>query len=251
LSFLPKKGAVKMKQASTKDPIANLKSNRGYATALEQLEKLKPALEGASRRLEVLTNRASRSSSVKQYLSRAVSVMPQMTEPEFDAIARAVAANGAIQDELMKQLRLRAPRPRFTDQEDLALIDEVSDAIRAVELFKRAITLQEREISLHKKSAIGEVCKSVQGERERIGRRVAEAALNLVDAVVEEKKFLDGLISQDPAIPASLTLPPFPGGVQLSDLATRRWIGSALGIDDDEVTARIADLSFPAVGAGR
>ena len=54
----------------------------------------------------------------------------------------------------MKRLRAEAPRVPFTKPDDLAEMNEVNDASRSVELFKRAIQLQDREVLTTKESGL-------------------------------------------------------------------------------------------------
>jgi hypothetical protein len=219
-----------------KKPI-QIKDAPDYREALVRLDRLKPQLEQASRHLEILTYRVSRTKIVKHYLARQVRVMPG-DEREFDHIALEVAAAGDIPDGLLDRLRKEAPPVPITDSDQASLTEEVNDAIRSVELFKRAIALQEREILRHKNLAVAEVCNAVRGERERIARKIAGAAIDLAAAVAEENILVESLRAQDEAIVAALRPQPFPIALN-SDSAVCHWVALALGISEAAVQARM------------
>jgi len=227
-----------------------IKNSRDYREALARLDRLKPALDQASRSLEGAMNRASRTEAVKQYASRQMRVMPAMTEPEFDKIALQVAAEGEIPEALMDRLRKGAPPVSMTDSDHATMAEELNDAARSVELFKRAIQLMEREVLREKNLAIAQVWNAVRGERERIAQKIAGAAVELAAAVSEENAFVDALRADDEAIVKVIRPEPFPVALH-SDSAVCRWVAAALGISEAAAHARMGNSAADAARIGK
>src|SRR6185437_3631962 len=131
-----------------------------------------------------LAMRASRNGAIKKYLSRDIHVFPAMPESEFDKIALQVAADGEVSEALMKRLRAGAPPlPLLEHPDDVTTLNEINDATRSVDLFKRAITLHDRQVNSLRGAQLAEIYESVRGERENISRKIAGAVLNLAAAV--------------------------------------------------------------------
>ncbi len=159
--------------AKTSKDMRAIKDRAPYREAEARLARLKPALEAAALRLGKVTMRINRIEKLKQYLNRCVTIMPAMSEMELDKITQQVAADGEIPEALMKRLRAEAPRVPFTEPDNLAEMNEVNDASRSVELFKRAIQLQDREVLRQRNLALAEVYDGVRDTRERIARKIA------------------------------------------------------------------------------
>jgi hypothetical protein len=144
----------------------------------------------------------------------------------------------------MKRLRTGAPAvPVLDHPDDVTTVNEINDAARSMELFKRAATLQEREVLRLKNLALAEIHESVRGERERLARKIAGAVLELAAAVSEEGLFVESLRSQDEAVIPLLRPQPFPMAIDATNSAIVRWLSVALGISEAEVQARMAKSS--------
>lgn len=215
-----------------------------YAQAVEQLEKLNAALAEASRNAEVVKRKINRSEELKRSFDGSMSIFGQMTEDVFDDIARKVAETGVVPEQLMRRLQRTAPNRGF-QPENVELGNEVGDALRSVALFKRAIELQEREIKNQRKLAIFQACADLHDERNRIARKVAEAALIFAEATGEEKNFFE---SQDEEVSSALTPPVFPA-VSFFNSQISQWIGLVLGLPESEIQARVTNPAPPADSA--
>ena len=215
------------------------------AEATARLEKLKPMLAEARKRLETLTGRA-RSEIKKLICSSALRLMPATTDAVADDMARKVAESGSISDSLMNRLRFGAPvnTLRVGDEDLTEEFNVVADAARSVELLARAVKVQERSVLAEKKLAIGAACESTQSVRSRIAREVADAFLGLAIKLSEENAIIGGLREQDSSIPGLLRPPPFPIALH-SNQDVIRWLAAVLEISDSEVQARMSQGDMP------
>lgn len=198
-------------RSATKEakPAVRIADHPAYAEAAARLETLKPKLEEAKKRLQILTERAG--SVAKRAFNSGIGVLPNMTDAVFDDMARKIAANsGDIPDALMDRLRFGAVKPRFPDENDTEAFNTVADATRRVELLTRAVVVQERAVVAIKKLAIAAACESTQSVRSRIAREVADAVLSLAIKLSEENAIVAGLREQDSSIPGLLRPSPFP-----------------------------------------
>jgi hypothetical protein len=224
--------------ATRESKLAGLKECAGYASALARLEKLKPKLEDARKKLEIVTGRAS--STVKHQLSRSTRVLPLMTDAVFDDMAAKIAANdGEIPEALLVRLRFDSPKSPFTDENDTEDFNRAADAARVVDLLARAVRVQERTIASEKKLAKIAIAADKQNSHTLRARRLGEAVINVAALVLENNAFIEDLRLQDESLPSLLEPGSFPLALT-SDSAVCRWVASALQISQEEVQIRMA-----------
>lgn len=226
-----------MRGAAKESKPVRIIDRQAYAEAAARLEKLKPKLEEARKRLEMLTARSG--SVVQKIFSTSLRVVPMMTEAIFDDMARKIPSSGDIPEALMTRLRFDSPTPGLRDEYDLEAFNAVADATRTTQLLSRAVQVGERDLAAEKKRAIAEVLDAVKGERERIAREIAESVFDLATKLGEENTFVEGLRAQDASIPGLLCPPPFPIALRLNHDVIR-WLAEVLGISESQVQSRMS-----------
>jgi hypothetical protein len=161
------------------------------------------------------------SEPVRQYAQRAMS-LPNMSDPELDAVARKVIAAGLIPKEVLAELRAGVSRPKLEDAHDAEIVFKRGDVDASVEILKRAIRLQEQELQAEKKRVIQQLHATLRPDRQRLVSELANALIQLSQIITEEANLERWLASSDPDLVSSIRPRLFPLGL-LENAGVLRW----------------------------
>jgi hypothetical protein len=221
--------------------ILELRDHAGFRAALEKLDKLSLADAEADRQVELMKSKINgMKGDAGRYMQRIGAVL-YGDEGSLDRLAAKIIATASVSPGILAEARSGTLKPPATvDLYDVEIITKIQEASARKELFRRAVTLQRREVLRQKNLAIAEICESLQSDWTRIARALAASLLefgtNLRDAI----SFVDRLRVQDEAIPAYLSPRPFPLTSSPSDPEAVEWVAEVLTLSQDEAKLLLA-----------
>ena len=193
-------------------PPLKLASHAGYRQAAQKLDELKNQLPSHKTERDKLELRLLRASSQARQFADRCAPLPNMADQDLDSIARDVIAAGMVHKELLLELRSKVPPPRppIEDTYDAGTVTALNDERGTIELLQRAIGLQERELQTQKRLAMQHLNATLKPERRALISKLADALIQLSNALVEEKAFDEWLASADPDLIANVRPRLFP-----------------------------------------
>ncbi len=209
----------------------------GYAAAVQRSEELTKALDAHRKTSAHLRMRATRAGElVRDFIGRCAGFQSHLSQAEFDAIAREIIQG----EDISKILAARSKKSAaffaslpLDHEDDRQLLKDFDDMRVTIDLFERAVELQEAEVLTQKQAVIREIAQSLKPKRERSARIVAKALIELRNALRHEELFAMELALQDPKVAELLQPAIFPVHV-LNEPGVMRWIAKAteLGLVD-------------------